>query len=352
MKAGILGLAGSGRRTLFSLLTHAVASSSGREVQLGVLRIPDERLEELSRLHASRKTVPATIQFVLLPGLVKGESEKLDLPALRSVDVLVHVVRGFEEPSVAHPEGSVDPARDIEMVELELTLADLALVERRLERLRADAGKGKKVDGQEEAALERARESLAEGLPLRSMLSSEDENRLRGYALLTVKPLLLGVNVGENVIAQQDLPERLGLTKWATAPKVRLAFVSARIEAEIAELAPGDARAFRENLGLANDTIERIVSAAFELLAMITFYTSAEQESRAWIIPRGTSASVAAGGVHSDMERGFIRAEVVSYDVLKSQGSWNACREKGRLRLEGKDYPLADGDVVIFRFNV
>jgi GTP-binding protein YchF len=353
MKAGILGLAGSGRRTLFSLLTHAVASGSGREAQLGVLKIPDERLQDIGRLHGSRKITPATIQFVLVPGLVKGEStEKLDLPALRAVEVLVHVVRAFEEPSVPHPEGSVDPARDVEIVELELTLADLTLVERRLKRLGVDAGKGKKIDRLEHAALERARESLAEGNPLRSVLSKEDGSRLRGYALLTAKPLLLLLNVSEDDAARKDLPDKLGLVRWTKAPEVRLAHVSAKIEAEMAELSSDDAQAFRESLGLAEDTVERIVSAAFDLLGTITFYTSEEKETRAHVIPRGTPASVAAGSVHSDMARGFIRAEVVPYDVLKSAGSWSACREKGLLRLEGKEHPIADGDVVIFRFNV
>ena len=353
MKAGILGLAGSGRRTIFSLLTQ-VAAGSGREAQLGVLRIPDERLDELNRLHASRKITPSTIQFVLVPGLVKGESqEKLDLPALRSVDVLVHVARAFADPSVAHPDGSVDPARDIEMVELELTLADLALVEKRLERLQSDSGKGKNVDRREQEVLERARESLADGTPLRGVLSEDDQTRLRGYALLTTKPLLLLLNIGEDDAATRDeLPEKLGLSRWMEAPEVRLAYASAKIEAEMAELSPEDAQAFRETLGLAEDTIERIVSAAFELLGMITFYTTGEKESRAWIIGRGTAAAAAAGTIHSDMERGFIRAEVVHYEALREEGTWNACRDKGLLRLEGKGYPLADGDVVIFRFNV
>ena len=353
MKAGILGFPGSGKRTLFSLLTQAVAAGSGRETQLGVLKIPDERLKEMSRLHASKSVVPATIHFTLIPGLVKGESkEKLDLPALKAVDVLVHVVRGFEEASVAHPEGSVDPARDVETVELELTIADLSLVERRLERLQADRGKGKKVDPRELAALEQAKECLAEGTPLRSVLSDEEQGQLRGYALLTSKPLLVIVNVGEDDVAAEGLAKKLGLERWENAPKVRFGFVSAKIEAEMTELPPEDAQAFRESLGLSENTIARIVSAAFELLHMITFYTSEAKESRAWVIPRGTSASVAAGAIHSDIERGFIRAEVVSYDVLKSHGSWSACREKGAMRLEGKDYPIADGDVVLFRFNV
>jgi len=307
----------------------------------------------LSRLHASKSVVPATIQFTLVPGLVKGESkEKLDLPALKVVDVLVHVIRGFEEASVAHPEGTVDPARDIETVELELTIADLSLVERRSERLQADRGKGKKVDPRELTALERARASLAQGTPLRSVLSDEEQAQLRGYALLTSKPLLLVVNVGEDDVAKEDLPNRLGLEQWVKAPKVRLGFVSAKIEAEMAELPPEDAQAFRESLGLSENTVGRIVSAAFELLDMITFYTSEAKESRAWVIPRGTPASAAAGVIHSDIERGFIRAEVIHWRDLIELGSEARCREAGKLRVEGKEYVIQDGDVVHFRFNV
>jgi GTP-binding protein YchF len=353
MMAGILGLTGSGRRTIFSLLTHVVTSEAGRGVQLGVLKIPDPRLGEVSRLHGSRKTTPATIEFVLIPGLVKGEStEKLDLPALRSVDVLVHVVRAFEEPTVPHPDGSVDAARDIETVELELALADLGLVERRLGRLQSDAGKGKKVEPREVQALEHAKESLGEGTPLRAVLAEEEQKELRGYALLTAKPLLLLLNVEEKDAANKDLPKALGLDRWVGVPRVGLSFVSARIESEIAELSPEDARAFREDLGVTEGSVERIVSAAFELLEMITFYTATDKEARAWVIPRASPAGLAAGAVHSDMERGFIRAEVVPYDVLTRQGSWSACRDKGLLRLEGKDHPIEDGDVVIFRFNV
>jgi GTP-binding protein YchF len=353
MKAGILGFDGAGKRTLFALLTQVAGAAQARTEQVGVLKVPDEKLLELSRLHESRKTTPATVEFVLIPSLVKGRSkDKLDVSSLRAVDVLVHVVRAFEDPSVAHPEGTVNAARDVEVMELELTLADLGVVERRIERLEADAKKGRKGELQDLEILTRARGALGEGHPLREALSPEDREALRGYALLTAKPMLAVVNVSEDDARSPDLTARLGLSRWAEAPGFRIAYVSARIESEIAELPPKDARAFREELGLAEGMVERIVRAAFELMGVITFYTAGETESRAWILPRGTKAVKAAGTIHSDIERGFIRAEVVPYDVLVREGSWNRCRDKGLLRLEGKDYPVAEADVVYFRFNV
>jgi ribosome-binding ATPase len=353
MKAGIVGFDGAGKRTLFALLTEVAGAASARTEQVGVLKVPDEKLLVLTRLHESRKTTPATIEFVLIPSLVKGRSkEKLDVSSLRAVDVLVHVVRAFEDPAVPHPEGSVDAARDIEVMELELTIADLAVVERRVERLEADAKKGRKGELQDLDILVRARDALADGRPLREALPVEDREALRGYALLTAKPMLAVVNVSEDDARASGLTGKLGLDRWAEAPGFRIAYVSARIESEIAELEPEDARAFREELGIAEGMVERIVRAAFELLGVITFYTAGETESHAWIVPRNTRAVKAAGTIHSDIERGFIRAEVVTYDVLVREGSWNRCRDKGLLRLEGKDYPIAEADVVYFRFNV
>jgi hypothetical protein len=356
MKAGIVGFDGVGKRTLFALLTQVAGASSARTEQIGVLKVPDEKLHELSRLHESRKTTPATVEFVLIPSLQKGRSkEKLDLASLRSVDVLVHVVRGFDDPAVPHAEGSIDARRDIEMMELELTLADLGVVEKRIERLDSDRKKGlrgKPGELQDFDILVRAREALSDGKPLRSALPLEDREGLKGYALLTAKPLLTVVNVSDDDASASDLTETLGLTAFAESPGVRVAYVSARIEAEIAELPPEEARAFREELGLAEGMVERVVRAAFELMGVITFYTAGDTESRAWIVPRATRAVKAAGTIHSDIERGFIRAEVVPYAVLVKEGSWNACRDKGLLRLEGKDYPVAEADVVYFRFNV
>ena len=347
MKAGIIGFEGVGKRTLFALLTQVAGAAGSRTEQVGILKVPDPKLLTLTKLHESRKTTAATVEFVLIPGLVKGRSkEKLDVASLRAVDVLVHVVRAFAEPSVPHPEGSVDARRDIEMMELELTLADLGVVEKRVERLDADSKKGRKGELQDLPILTRAKEALSEGRPLREALTLEDRDALRGYALLTAKPMLLVVNVPENVVNDPraiDLKEKPGLA---------VAYVSARIESEIAELSPEEAKSFREEMGLSEGAVERVVRAAFELMGVITFYTAGDTESHAWIVPRKTRAVKAAGTIHSDIERGFIRAEVVPYDVLVREGSWNACRDKGLLRLEGKDYPIAEADVVYFRFNV
>jgi GTP-binding protein YchF len=356
MKAGIVGFEGAGKRTLFTLLTRVAGTASGRAEQIGVLKVPDAKVEELTRLHRSRKSTLATVEFVLIPSVVKGRSHRknveLDLPSLRTVDVLVHVVRAFEDPAVPHPEGGVDPRRDIEVMELELTLADLSVVEKRLERLESDAKKGRKEELSDREVLSRARDALADGRALRAALSAEEREALKGYALLTSKPMLVVANVSEDDARSPDVARKLGLDAFGGRPGFRIACVSAKIESEIADLPPDEASAFREELGLAEGGVERVVRAAFELLGVITFYTAGEPESRAWIVPRNTRAVKAAGTIHSDIERGFIRAEVVPYDVLVREGSWNACRDKGLLRLEGKDYPIAEADVVYFRFNV
>jgi len=353
MKAGIVGFSGVGKSTLFGLLTQVAGAASDRAEHMGVLKVPDVKLEKLTELHTSRKTTPATIEFVLIPSLVKGRSsDKLDLASLRAVDVLVHVVRAFDAPSVPHPEGSVDAARDIEVMELELTLADLAVVEKRHERMVTDGKKGRPVDPKEIELLDKAKQALSEGHALRQALTGPEREALRGYSLLTAKPILTVVNVSEDQAAETDLTQELGLTVWTEASEFSLLYVSVGIEAEIAELSPDDALTFRQELGLEDGAVQRIVRAAFELMSLITFYTAGDTESRAWIIPRDTSAAKAAGTIHSDMERGFIRAEVVTYDVLVAEGAWNACRDKGLLRLEGKDYPIHEADVVYFRFNV
>jgi ribosome-binding ATPase YchF (GTP1/OBG family) len=201
------------------------------------------------------------------------------------------------------------------------------------------------------SALAKARDALSEAIPLRAVLSPDEQIKLRGYALLTAKPYLLVVNTGEDEVAK-DSTEALNLGRWAVSPATRISYVSARIEAEIAELPPDDARAFREDLGIDEGTVERILRAAFELMGLVTFYTAEEKEARAWVIPRQTRAVTAAGEVHSDMERGFIRAEVIPFEILTEEGSWSGCRDKGLLRLEGKDYPVADGDVIYFRFHI
>jgi GTP-binding protein YchF len=358
MKAGILGLSLVGKSTLFELLTGTKAPLAGgrAEARLGIARVPDARVAGLARIFAPKKSTLATVEYVDVPGVAKGEGSALvDLPALRGVDAFVHVVRAFESDTVPHPEGSVDPARDAAMLELELVLADLATVERRLERLEANIKKASKAeDVTEKALFLRLKEALEAERPLRELpLTDEEHRRLRGYALLSEKPLLVVANVGEDAVkgAAARL-EATGLAALARRPNVGVCAVSAPIEAEMAELPAEDARAFREDLGLAEPGLDRVIRSTYELLGLISFLTAGEDECRAWTIPRGTKAPQAAGAIHTDLERGFIRAQVVPYAELVAAGGVAACREKGTLRLEGREYEVRDGDVIEFKFNV
>ncbi len=358
MKAGIIGLASVGKSTLFQLLTGAPsAAPSGRpEPRVGVARVPDDRVSALAEIFKPRKKTWATVEYVDVPGVAKGEGSALvDLPALRGVDALVHVVRAFASDTVPHPEGSVDPLRDAKMLELELILADLGAVERRLEKLVANIKKASRPEDVAERALFlRMKEGLEEERPLRELpMSEEERRRLRNYSLLSEKPVLLVVNLGEAQIREASaLLDGSGLVAFAARPGFSLCPVSAPIEAEMAQLAPDDARAFREDLGLAEPGLERVIRSSYALLGLISFLTTGEDECRAWTIRKGTRAQQAASVIHSDIERGFIRAEVVSFEDLVRAGSIAACREKATLRLEGKDYEVRDGDVINFRFNV
>jgi hypothetical protein len=358
MKAGILGLSLVGKSTLFQLLTGTPAAPAGGrpEARVGIARVPDPRVVGLAGIFHPKKTTLATVEYVDVPGVAKGEGQALvDLPALRGVDAFVHVVRAFESETVPHPEGSVDPKRDAEMLELELILADHGTVERRIEKLEANIKKAHKAEDVSERELFlRLKEALEAEKPLRELpLSDEERKRLRGYALLSEKPLLLVANVGEQ--AMRDAAGFLGssgLAAFASRPRVAACAVSAPIEAEMAELPAEDARAFREDLSLAEPGLDRVIRSTYELLGLISFLTAGEDECRAWTIPRGTKAPQAAGAIHSDIERGFIRAQVVPYGELVAAGSLAACREKGSLRLEGRDYEVRDGDVIEFKFNV
>jgi len=356
VKVGIVGLPFVGKSTLFHLLTGVMPVAGKPEPRSGVAQVPDTRLDRLSEMFRPRKTTLATIEYVDLPGVSRGQgSSLLDLPALRGVDALMHVVRAFESETVPHAEGSVDPLRDAELVELELILADLGLVERRLERLATQIQKTRRAeDVAERELLLSIQEGLENERPLRELgLTDEQRQRAQSYSLLSEKPMVLAVNLGEDQVrSAQEVMEASGLVEFARRPGLGLCPVSAPIEAEMAELPREDARAFGEDLGLTEPGLDRVIQTSFSLLGLISFLTVGEDECRAWTIRRGTSAQHAASAVHSDIARGFIRAENVAYEDLAAAGSLAACRDRGLLRLEGKHYEIQDGDVINFRFNV
>ncbi len=353
MRAGLVGFPSSGKKTMFQLLTRVVRTGFRTAAERGVLAVPDERLATLARLHRSRKITPATIEVVLLPALRQGAHGSTEnLAAVRDVDVVVHVARAFQSLEAPTPFPSVDPVRDAANLELELLLADLGVVEKRLDRLQKERARGRtRAAPGERELLERAREALEEERPIRAALSSEDRRRLGGFGLLSAKPQLLLINGGEDS-ATLDGDLRSRLEDHAALPDTAVAAVSARIEREIQDLGDEDAAAFRREIGVEAGAASRVIRAIFELVDRATFYTAGDTETRAWLIRRNTRAQEAAGTIHSDMERGFIRAEVVAFDRLVELGSWDACRKKGALRLEGRDYPVQDGDVLVIRFNV
>jgi GTP-binding protein YchF len=353
MQVGILGFPKSGKTTLFNLLTASTQQTdkyaASRETHVGVATVPDPRLEKLRDLYQPRKYTPATVTYIDIPGVNKGEgSESLDLPRLREVDALMHVVRAFEDPEILHPEGSVDAARDVASLELELILADHELVTRRLERLEKSRKRGLTPEEEREEKL--LREVVLPALdgetPLRDLdLDPDDEKRLRGFQLLSSKPLLLAVNVDEDRLgASEEIP---GLPAAGSA-----IVVSASIEAEVAGLEGEEQADFLAELGLDEPSVHRIIRASYELLGLISFFTVGEDEVRAWTIRRGTTARRAARVIHSDLERGFIRAEVVPWDELVRLGGMPACREEGLLRLEGRDYVTRDGEIMHIRSGV
>jgi ribosome-binding ATPase len=355
LRAGLIGLPASGKTTLFHLLTSAreAPRPSGKaEAHVGVARVPDERLDRLTALFHPERRVPATVEFADMAA-GRGETQALlDVVAYRNADALLHVVRAFRDASVPHPQGAVDPARDARTIEDELILADLGVAERRLERLAKDLKKTPTPDLRiEQAILERGKTALEAGQPLRTLgLDGDAARRLRGFQFLSAKPLLLVVNHDEADIATMGAVEGTpGLADFLAAAQAAAVGVCAKIELEIAELDPADARAFMADLGLSASGLDRVIRAAYDLLGYISFFTVGEDECRAWSIPRDTPAQEAAGAIHSDIQRGFIRAEVVPCDRLLARGSLAACRDHGELRLEGKDYLVADGDVINFR---
>ena len=363
MEIGILGLAKAGKTTLFNTLTASSQDTdkfaASAKTHLGVAVVPDSRLARLRDLFQPRKYTPATVQYVDVPGMKTGVAsgggggggEAFDFARLKTTDALMHVVRAFADPEIVHPAGRVDPARDVASFDLELILADHDLVERRLEKLVQGAKRGLKPEELREQKLldEVVRPALEAERPLREIgLEGDDERMLRGFQLLSAKPMLIVVNVGEEAVATAD-PEAMGIHP-GTGVKVITA--SAPIEQEISRLPPEEQREFLADLGLAEPSLDRMIQASYELLGLISMFTVGEDEVRAWTLRRGTPARKAGGAIHSDIERGFIRAEVVAWDDLLRLKTLAACREQGLLRLEGKEYVIEDGEVVHFRFNV
>ncbi|MFI5176929.1 MAG: redox-regulated ATPase YchF [Vicinamibacterales bacterium] len=355
LRAGLIGLPSSGKTTLFQLLTSAreAPRTHGKaEANVGVSRVPDDRLDRLTALFQPQKRVPATVEFADMAAGRADAKSLFDVAAYRNADALVHVVRAFRDAAVPHPRTTIDPRRDVRTIEDELILADLGVAERRLERLDKDLKKTPSPDlKKEQDVLVRCKASLEAGRPLRTLgLDGDDARRLRGFQFLSAKPLLIVINLDETDVRQADrAAAAFHLTDEIAAGQAGAVGVCARIELEIAQLDAADAKAFLDDLGLAASGLDRVIRAAYDLLGYISFFTVGEDECRAWSIPRRTPAQEAAGAIHSDIQRGFIRAEVVPCDRLLALGSLAACRDRGELRLEGKEYLVADGDVITFR---
>lgn len=365
MKLGIVGLPNVGKSTLFNSLTKAGAESANYpfctiDPNVGIVPVPDERLQVLAKMHNSAKIVAATIEFVDIAGLVKGASKgeglgNQFLSNIREVDAIVHVVRCFEDENIVHVDGSIDPLRDIETINLELLFSDLEILERRYSKLVKTAKNDKSLRGELDL-VERLRGHLEDGGLAKTFECVDDDEAelLASFNLLTYKPVIYAANVAEDDLADDGAnnAQVAKVREFAAGEQSKVFVICAQIEQEIAELDDEEKKEFLEEMGLAESGLEKLIRASYELLGLISYLTAGEMETKAWTITKGTKAPQAAGKIHSDFERGFIRAEVVSYDNLVEQGSYNAAREKGLVRSEGKEYVVQDGDVVLFRFNV
>ncbi len=358
LRAALIGLPSSGKTTLFQLMTSIHDAPRGKgDVNIGISKVPDQRLDTLTAMYNPRKRVPATVEFTDIAGPARSGAQALvDVAGYKNADALVHVIRAFREASVPHPSSSIDPARDAQAMEDELILADLGVAERRLERIEKDLKRGKSTELDKERDLvQRCKDALEHGTPLRALqLAGDDLKRLRGFQFLSAKPLLLVINLDEADIADvgSDLSraaDKTGLTAFLAHASTRAVALCAKIELEISQLEGADAAAFLSDLGLTESGLDRVIRTSYDLLGYISFFTVGEDECRAWSIARGTPAQLAAGEIHSDISRGFIRAEVVAYDALVGRGTMAACRDHGEVRLEGKEYVVQDGDIINFR---
>lgn len=365
MKLGVVGLPNVGKSTLFNAITAAGAQAANYpfctiEPNTGVVAVPDPRLDVLAEMYHPEKYTPAVIEFVDIAGLVRGASKgeglgNKFLSHIREVDALVHVVRCFEDGNVIHVEGSVDPVRDIDTVHTELLLADIETTQKRADRARKLVKNGEKSSQDELDAAEALLSHMDGGKPARTCpLTKEQRAAVKNWFLLTDKPVVYAANINEDGLAGDEHAQKMvdQVREVAKKEGAQVLVISARVEEEIAQMEPAEKKAFLEEMGIGKSGLDRLVTLGYDLLGLISFLTAGPKEVRAWTIEKGTKAPGAAGKIHSDFERGFIRAEIVSFDDLAREGSMAACKEKGLVRSEGKDYVMKDGDVTLFRFNV